>query len=97
LDELNFSYITGSGGSQSFSDTMKMVSRFEIFSSSSLPVYGSNGDILRGDQLVADIRFDSIAAIPESKTTILTIGVIALFASWLHRKKPGTHLLTLES
>lgn len=82
LDTAHFSHIAGSGGTQSFSDTMRMASNFEIFSSNLLPSLSPNdgGQHLRGDQIMADMRIDDISAlaIPEPATTAAFLGLLAL-------------------
>ena len=90
LEESNFTWISASGGSGLFADTFSGVTRFEVLAADNLPSYGANGDILRGDSIVSDIRFDSFRplfqAIPEPSGLGL-LSVLAAFGMLRNRKR----------
>ncbi len=82
-----FTAISGSPGTAVWSDTMAGVTRFEILSSADLPSL-TNGNFLRGDNLVSTVRFDDIAAVPEPSTlALLGLGGLLLRAGKLMRRK----------
>ena len=91
LDKSNFTYLAGTGDTASFSDTMTMVSNFEIFSSVGLPTLSPNdgGQHLQGDEIVADMRIDDISAvaIPEPRTYGLAIGMLVVAFAVIKRRR----------
>lgn len=71
FDLLSLNHLTG--GSNSLTDTLSDVTRFEILSSvSDTPSVGGAG-VVRGDNLVADFRVDNLRAVPEPTTFALVV------------------------
>jgi hypothetical protein len=64
LEEGNFSYVSGSGGTGTFADTIGGVTRFEVLAGAAPPSYQSGGFVQTGTS-VNTILIDDIAAVPE--------------------------------
>ena len=65
LEEGNFSYVSGSGGTGTFADTIGGVTRFEVLAGTAQPSYQSGGGFLQAGTSVNTILIDDIAAVPE--------------------------------
>ncbi len=71
----SFTYLAGSGGTGSFTDTMSGVTRFEILGGASAIVYHSNGNIIEAGLSTNTVGIDNITAVPEPATPgLLVVG-----------------------
>lgn len=78
----NLSWVTG--GSNDYNATFSGVTNFEILINESGSTSEGSG-FLRGDEIVADLRFDDIRAVPEPSSTLL-IGLGALVFAGIRRR-----------
>lgn len=93
LAPANFTFVTGGGGTAVFNDTFASVSRFEIFVSAGAPVFAGGGNLLRGDQIISDLRFDDIKALPvpePNNVVALGIVIVGLFFWQQIRRRTST-------
>jgi hypothetical protein len=61
----NFFYVTGSGGSGTFADTLAGVTRFEVLAGTGGIGYRSGGNLVEAGVSTNTIQIDTITAVPE--------------------------------
>lgn len=81
----DLTHVAAGGGSGILSETLGSVARFEILSSVNTPTFAAGGNLLQGDNLVADFRVDNISAVPEPSGILLLIGAVSGLA--IRRRK----------
>lgn len=87
LAAANFTYISGSGGTGSFSNTLAGVTRFEILAGGGSVSYRGNGDIVQAGTSVNTVLIDNIGAVPEPSTYALLFMTGAGALWWARRRK----------
>lgn len=87
LGPANFTYVSGSGGTGSFSNTLASVTRFEIMAGSGSVGYRSGGDIVQTGASANTVLIDNIGAIPEPSTYALLLMTGAGALWWARRRQ----------
>lgn len=83
----NFAYVSSSGGTGLFSNTLAGVTRFEILAGGGSVSYRSNGDIVQAGTSVNTILVDNIGAVPEPSTYALLLMTGAGALWWARRRR----------
>lgn len=83
----NFTYISASGGTGLFSNTLAGVTRFEILAGGGSVSYRSGGDIVQAGNSVNTILVDNIGAVPEPSTYALLLMTGAGALWWARRRR----------
>ena len=90
LDQAGFTYVTGSGGSGAFADTMTAATRFEILAGAGGISY-QNADIIQSGSSVNTIQIDDISAVPEPGVLSLVVVAGIVSAVAISRRRMSGH------
>lgn len=90
LRQADFTHVSSSGGTGTFSDTMSAVTKFEVLAGAGTVSYRSNGDLVEAGTSTNTILLDDISAVPEPGAIALAIvGGIVGCAVMLRRRLAG--------
>lgn len=83
----NFLWVGGSGGTQVFDDTLSDVTRFQLLHSVAFPTFAANGDVLRGESIVSDLRLDGFRAVAVPEPGSLAVVSLLGMGACLRRRR----------
>ena len=83
----NFTYVSSSGGTGLFSNTLAGVTRFEILAGGGSVSYRGNGDIVQAGTSVNTVLIDNVGAVPEPSTMALLLMTGAGALWWARRRR----------
>lgn len=86
LNQTDFAYVSSSGGTGTFFDTMSGVTKFEVLAGAGGVSYRGGGDLVQAGTSVNTILIDDISAVPEPTAVALVATGAALVAGVVRRR-----------